>query len=121
MNCAGTPLVGYAHTAIASTPVAVVVAESLALLADALPSPGDRGLAVAMGLERLVHVPDHSGPAQLADPVHAFGGPGTVECKVAAVDDQLRLLPLQVGEHGFERDQVAMDVRDDRYSHGLKG
>ena len=39
--------------------------------------------------------------------------------QVAAGDDQVRLLPLDLGEHGLERHGVAVDVRERRDPHRL--
>jgi len=55
--------------------------------------------------------------ALLADTIHNFRGTRSTMREIAAMEYQIRRRLLQIGQHGFERRQIAMDVRDDRNAH----
>src|SRR5207245_8413413 len=70
--------------------------------------------------DRLVGVAQHAWPAELADAVDHLGRPGAVQGQVAAVDDQVWALALEVRDDVVECVQVALHVGDDGDLHALR-
>src|SRR5207244_643424 len=67
--------------------------------------------------EQLVGVADDPRPAELAHTVHNLGRLCAHQREIAALQRQGRLAELEIPDHGLERGEVAMDVRDDRDPH----
>ena len=57
-------------------------------------------------------VADDRGLEPRLEPLHAFVGRSAVADEVAEAGDVLDAAPIQIGEHGVERFQVAVNVRD---------
>src|SRR5439155_27154131 len=54
---------------------------------------------------------------EVADPIDDLDGVGPAERQVTAVDDHVGTDLVEVGEHGVESGQVAVDIGDDRDPH----
>src|SRR5690606_40134941 len=70
--------------------------------------------------DELVGVAAHRAVAALTDALHALGREWTAEGEVAGHDDLIeRPGRVDIGQHGVERVQVAVSIRDHRHPHGV--
>jgi hypothetical protein len=64
--------------------------------------------------QHLVGVADDARPVQLTYPVNHLTRLPPRECQVATMQHPLNAAAVEVGDNRLERDEVAVDVRDDR-------
>ncbi len=68
--------------------------------------------------QELVRVPEDARTLQLLEQLDALHGLRPTLGDVAQRDDQIDVLPLDIGERGTESDGVSVHVRDERDTHG---
>ena len=62
----------------------------------------------------------HRRPAERVQPFHRLARPQRSGDAVAEIDEKIgAAAPGEIGEHGFEREDVAVDVGKDGYSHAM--
>jgi hypothetical protein len=66
------------------------------------------------GRPALAVAADPLGGGQRLEPVEGLAGPRAEERVVAAKDEAVGAAALRVGQHGLEREQVAVDVVEER-------
>jgi hypothetical protein len=104
------------------------IQELARLVADAAAGPGGRDRGV-VGEDRDVQsaehdevvVADQADVAAVAGQRHALVGVGAVADEIAEAPDRVHSHPVDVGDHGLERGQVRVRVRDEGDPPGRLG